>query len=90
VNTLGRILQARIFTLVICGVITNNSVEATARMAGNLGYETYVVSDATATFDKVDFFGQLRSAEEVHALSLANLQGEYASVVSTTEVLERV
>jgi nicotinamidase-related amidase len=82
--------QARIFTLVICGVITNNSVEATARMAGNLGYETYVVSDATATFDEVDFFGQLRSAEEVHALSLANLQGEYASVVSTTEVLERV
>ena len=76
--------------MVICGVITNNSVEATARMAGNLGYETYVVSDATATFDKVDFFGQLRSAEEVHALSLAHLQGEYASVVSTTEVLERV
>jgi nicotinamidase-related amidase len=82
--------QARIFTLVICGVITNNSVEATARMAGNLGYETYVVSDATATFDKVDFFGQLRSAEEVHALSLANLQGEYASVLSATEVLERL
>jgi len=82
--------QARIFTLVICGVITNNSVEATARMAGNLGYETYVVSDATATFDKVDFSGQLRSAEEVHALSLANLQGEYASVLSTTEVLERL
>jgi len=37
VNTLGRILQARIFTLVIGGLITNNSVEATARMAGNLG-----------------------------------------------------
>jgi nicotinamidase-related amidase len=82
--------QARICTLVICGVITNNSVEATARMAGNLGYETYVVSDATATFDKLDFFGQLRSAEEVHALSLANLQGEYASVLSTTELLERL
>jgi len=82
--------RERIFTLVICGVITNNSVEATARMAGNLGYEAYVVSDATATFDKVDFSGQRRAAEEVHALSLANLQGEYASVVSTTEVLERV
>lgn len=78
-----------ISTLVICGVITNNSVEATARMAGNLGYETYVVSDATATFDKVDFSGQLRPAEEVHALSLANLHGEYATVLSTAEVLER-
>jgi nicotinamidase-related amidase len=82
--------RERIFTLIICGVITNNSVEATARMAGNLGYETYVISDATATFDKVDFFGQRRAAEEVHALSLANLQGEYAAVISTAEVLERV
>ena len=82
--------QERIFTLVICGVITNNSVEATARMAGNLGYDTYVVSDATATFDKVDFCGQMRSAEEVHALSLANLHGEYATVVSTSEVLETI
>jgi nicotinamidase-related amidase len=82
--------RKRIFTLVICGVITNNSVEATARMAGNLGYETYVVSDATATFDTVDFFGQRRTAEDVHAFSLTNLQGEYAAVVSTAEVLKRV
>jgi hypothetical protein len=59
-------------------------------MTGNLGYETSVVSDATATFDKVDFSGQLRSAEDVHALSLANLQGEYASSVSTAEVLARL
>jgi len=59
-------------------------------MAGNLGYDTYVVSDATATFDKTDFFGQRRSAEDVHALSLANLQGEYAAVISTAEALERV
>lgn len=75
-------------SLVICGVITNNSVEATARMAGNLGYLTYVVSDATATFDKLDFDGVSRSAEQVHALSLANLQDEYARIVTTREVLE--
>jgi nicotinamidase-related amidase len=79
--------RERISTLVICGVVTNNSVEATARMAGNLGYETYVVSDATATFNKVDFFGHHHEADEVHAMSLANLQGEYATVLSTEEVL---
>ena len=79
-----------ITTLIICGVITNNSVEATARMAGDLGYETFVVSDATATFDKVDYFGNHRTAEEVHAMSLANLQGEYAMVTSTEEVLTRL
>jgi len=79
-----------IFTLVICGVITNNSVEATARMAGDLGYETYVVSDSTATFDKVDFSRKPHTAEEVHAMSLSNLQGEYATVLSTEEVLNLI
>ena len=76
-----------IFTVVICGVITNNSVEATARMAGDLGLETYVVSDATATFDRVDFSGKHHAAEEVHAMSLANLQGEYATILSTEEII---
>ncbi|CAG0926431.1 nicotinamidase/pyrazinamidase [Thermoflexales bacterium] len=78
---------AGIDTLIITGVITNNSVEATARMAGNLGFNTIVVADATATFARPDFNGVLRSAEEVHALSLANLQDEYAAIRSTREVL---
>lgn len=86
---LDSLLRGRdISCLVICGVITNNSVEATARMAGNLGYETYVVADATATFDKKDFDGQMRSAEDVHAMSLANLHGEYATVVWTSQLLD--
>jgi nicotinamidase-related amidase len=74
-------------TLIITGVITNNSVEATARMAGNLGFTTIVVSDATATFARPDFNGVLRSAKEVHAMSLANLQDEYAAIMTTAEVL---
>jgi nicotinamidase-related amidase len=73
--------------LVICGVITNNSVETTARMAGNLGFNTYVVADATATFDKADFSGRMRTADEVHDMSLANLSREYATIVSTNDVL---
>lgn len=76
-----------IATLVIVGVITNNSVEATARMAGNLGFDTYVVSDATATFGRRDYDGRWRTAEEVHAMSLANLDGEYARIVTFEEVL---
>jgi nicotinamidase-related amidase len=73
--------------LVIVGVSTNNSVEATARTAGNLGFDTVVVSDATFTFDKADYAGTLRSAAEVHAMSLANLEGEYARVLTTEQVL---
>lgn len=73
--------------LVIAGVITNNSVEATARMAGDLGFETYVLSDATFTFDRRALDGAWHRAEDVHAHSLANLQGEYATVVDTAWVL---
>ena len=74
-------------TLVITGVITNNSVEATARMAGNLGFKTVVVSDATATFEKKDLQGKLHPAKTIHSISLANLQGEYANILSTKEVI---
>src|SRR5262249_43095384 len=76
--------------VVITGVITNNSVEATARMAGNLGFSTFVIADATATFGRRDFAGRWRTADEVHAMSLANLDGEYAEVVTTDGLLSRL
>ena len=74
-------------TLVLTGVITSNSVETTARMAGCLGFKTYVVADGCFTVDKRDLAGELHPAERVHALSLANLEGEYATVVESGEVL---
>ena len=82
--------DAGIDTVVITGVITNNSVEATARMAGNLGFLTYVVADATATFGRPDYDGHWRTAAEVHAMSLANLDGEYATVITADELLARL
>jgi nicotinamidase-related amidase len=85
-----RLREAGQTTLVVAGVITSNSVEATVRMAGNLGFATYVVSDATFTFDKRDLSGRLFPAEDVHALALANMHGEYATVVDTAWVLARV
>lgn len=74
--------------LVVFGVITNNSVEATVRMAGNLGFTTYLVEDATFTFAKPDYTGKVRTADEVHAMSLANLDHEYCKVVCTSELTE--
>ena len=75
--------------LVVVGVITNNSVEATVRMAGNLGYDTWLVEDACWTFARRDWSGVQRSAEEVHAMSLANMDGEYCTVTTTAAVLEQ-
>ena len=81
---------ANLGILVVTGVITNNSVEATVRMAGNLGFETYLVEDACFTFGRRDWKGRWRTAEAVHSMSLANLDGEYCSVVRTGQVLEAV
>ncbi|MBD8200287.1 cysteine hydrolase family protein [Pseudomonas viridiflava] len=75
--------------MVIAGVVTNNSVESTARSGGNLGFEVIVAHDACFTFDQADFFGTPRSAEDVHAMSLANLHGEYATVLSTAQILSQ-
>lgn len=92
VNTgLERWLHVRgIRTVAIVGVATNNSVEATARSSGNLGFKTLVASDGTFAFAKPDFNGVYRTAEEVHAMALSNLHGEYATVVTTTELLGAV
>ena len=89
---IGTDLEARlraqgIGELVIAGVITNNSVEATVRMAGNLGFEVHLAEDACFTFARRDYAGRPRSAEEVHAMSLANLEGEYCRVTTTAELL---
>ena len=86
----SRLRAARVETLIVAGVITNNSVEATVRMAGNLGFETLVVEDACFTFGRKDWAGNWRTAAEVHAMSLANLAGEYATVVGTAEILGRL
>ncbi len=83
-----RLRAAGITALVVAGVITNNSVEATVRMAGCLGFDVYLVEDACFTFARKDWNGRLWRAEEVHALSLANVQGEYCSVISVDQTLE--
>ena len=74
-------------TIVVAGVSSSNSVDATVRMSGNLGFRTLLVEDATFTFDKRDWNGTLRSAADVHALALANLHSEYCTVVTTAQVL---
>lgn len=82
-----RMATGRHQVLVIFGVITNNSVESTVRHAACLGYRVLLVADACFTFGKTDWNGVKRSADEVHAMSLANLDGEYCTVTTVTEVL---
>lgn len=66
----------------------DHCVSTTARMPGNLGFDTYVVSDATAAFDRTGPDGRLHEAEKVHEMSLVNLHEEFASIVSTASLVE--
>lgn len=73
--------------LVICGVLLANSVEATVRVAANLGFTVRLPADACWSCDKRDLTGRLWPAEDVHQLTLALLAGEYAGVTTTDAIL---
>jgi nicotinamidase-related amidase len=77
-------------TLVIVGLTTNHCISTSARMAANLGFDVWVVSDATAAFDRVGPDGIRYPAELVHGMALSDLHGEFATIVDTESVLSVV
>lgn len=86
-DLVGRLRQMGCTTLVVAGIQTNYCVATTSRMAGNLGYKTFVVGDACATFPQKMLDGSTVPAQVVHDLALAELHGEFATVVAARDVV---
>ena len=80
---LHEFLQAsQISELVVCGVLTHHSVDATVRHANALGYKVIVPENCTASFPLILPSGEIVSSEMVQEIFLENLNGEYCKVVS--------
>ena len=90
---IGTDLDQRLRTLgvpgvVLAGLTTDHCVSTTARMAGNLGYPTWLVADACAAHDRVSPDGTRYPAHVVHDVALASLHDEFATVLQSTDLLD--
>lgn len=72
--------------LVICGMQTHMCVEAAVRAAHDLGFTCLLASDACTT-RALQFEEHIIPADYVHFSTLNTLQGSYAKVSNTEEII---
>ena len=85
-----RLRQAEVETVALVGLTTDHCCSTTARMAANLGFQTWVLGDAMATFARHTPEGDLIDADEMHRTALASLHDEFAEVIPTSAALRRI
>ena len=79
--------RAKISRLAIVGFFTNFCVETTTRMAGNLGFDTYLIEDCCSASNRIGPDDIDRDPELVHAMTVANLHGEFCTAIKFADAL---
>lgn len=82
----SRLRAAGIERPVLVGFTTDRRVSTAARIASALGFDPYVVDDATVAFDR-ELDGTRYVAEQTHRVALAQLSGAAATVVEAATLL---
>ena len=79
--------RAGIQRLVVAGFFTNVCVETTVRMAGNMGFDTYLVHDACSTMNSIGLDGTDYDPELVHNMSVASMHVEFCTAITLKDAL---
>ncbi|MCZ4092058.1 MULTISPECIES: isochorismatase family protein [Sinorhizobium] len=74
-------------TVVLFGISTDMCVSTSVRVGANMGYRMILVEDACDCFDLPDGAGGVVPARDIHRAHVATLRAEFASVVTTGELL---
>jgi nicotinamidase-related amidase len=78
--------RRHIARLVVVGFFTNSSVESTVRMAGNMGFDTYLAHDCCATVNQMGVDGRDHDPRLVHDISVANMHGEFCTALTAADI----